>query len=191
METALEQIFTNARTFTQFEDKPVSDALLQQVYDLAKMGPTSANCCPMRIVFVKSAEAKEKLKPTLMEGNVEKTMKAPVCAIIAMDMAFYEKLPVLFPQTDARSWFIGKEDYIQSTAFRNSSLQGAYFIMAARALGLDCGPMSGFDNAKLDEAFFAGTTWKSNFLINLGYGVRESLYPRNPRLSFNEACRVE
>lgn len=191
METALEQIFTNARTFTQFEDKPVSDALLQQVYDLAKMGPTSANCCPMRIVFVKSAEAKEKLKPTLMEGNVEKTMKAPVCAIIAMDMAFYEKLPVLFPQTDARSWFIGKEDYIQSTAFRNSSLQGAYFIMAARALGLDCGPMSGFDNAKLDEAFFAGTTWKSNFLINLGYGVEGSVYPRNPRLSFEEACRVE
>lgn len=191
METALEQIFTTARTFTQFEDKPVSDELLQQVYDLAKMGPTSANCCPMRIVFVKSTAAKEKLKPALMEGNVEKTMKAPVCAIIAMDMAFYEKLPVLFPQTDAKSWFVGKEDYIQSTAFRNSSLQGAYFIMAARALGLDCGPMSGFDNAKLDEAFFAGTSWKSNFLINLGYGVKESVYPRNPRPSFSEACRVE
>lgn len=188
---ALDTIFNNAHTFTQFEDKAVSDALLQQVYDLAKMGPTSANCLPMRVVFVKSDEAKAKLKPTLMEGNVDKTMAAPVCAIIAQDMEFYEQLPKLFPQTDARSWFVGKPDYINSTAFRNASLQGAYFIIAARALGLDCGPMSGFDNAKLDEAFFAGTSWKSNFLINLGYGKAGSYYPRNPRLSFEEACRVE
>lgn len=186
----LDLLFNEARTFNAFKDEPVSDELLQQVYDLARMGPTSANCSPMRIVFVKSPEAKEKLKPCLMEGNVDKTMKAPVCAIIAQDMEFYEKLPVLFPHTDARSWFVGKPDYIQSTAFRNASLQGAYFIMAARALGLDCGPMSGFSNAKVDKAFLDGTTWKSNFLINLGYGDNTGLYPRSPRLKFTEACEV-
>ncbi|MGB1540416.1 MAG: malonic semialdehyde reductase, partial [Rickettsiales bacterium] len=150
-----------------------------------------ANCLPMRVLFVKSDEAKAKLEPALMEGNVEKTLKAPVCAIIAEDMAFYENLPKLFPQTDAKSWFVGKDAYIESTARRNSSLQGAYFIIAARAMGLDCGPMSGFNNKKVDETFFAGTSWRSNFLINLGYGDPESLHPRNPRLSFDEACGIE
>lgn len=189
-EEGLDLLFNEARTFNKFADKPVSDDLLQQVYNLARMGPTSANCSPMRIVFVKSPEAKKTLEPLLAEGNREKTMKAPVCAIIAQDMEFYEKLPDLFPHTDARSWFVGKPDYIASTAFRNSSLQGAYFIMAARALGLDCGPMSGFNNAKVDEAFFSGTTYKSNFLINLGYGDNTGLYPRSPRLKFSEACKV-
>lgn len=186
----LDLLFNEARTFNNFTDTPVSDELLHQIYDLARMGPTSANCCPMRVVFVKSDEAKEKLKPCLMEGNVDKTMKAPVCAIIAQDMEFYEKLPHLFPHTDARSWFVGKPDYIESTAFRNSSLQGAYFIMAARALGLDCGPMSGFSPKKVDEAFLSGTKWKSNFLINLGYGDNTGLFPRSPRLKFSEACEV-
>lgn len=189
-QNGLDLLFNEARTFNKFANTPVSDELLQQVYDLARMGPTSANCSPMRIVFVKSDEAKKKLEPLLMEGNREKTMKAPVCAIICEDMEFYENLPTLFPHTDARSWFVGKPDYIKSTAFRNASLQGAYFIMAARALGLDCGPMSGFNNAKVDEAFLADTTWKSNFLINLGYGDNTDLYPRSPRLKFSEACEV-
>lgn len=186
----LDLLFNEARTFNKFADTPVSDELLHQIYDLARMGPTSANCSPMRVVFVKSDEAKEKLKPYLMEGNVDKTMKAPVCAIIAQDMEFYEKLPHLFPHTDARSWFVGKPDYIESTAFRNSSLQGAYFIMAARALGLDCGPMSGFNAKKVDEVFLGDTKWKSNFLINLGYGDNTGLFPRSPRLKFSEACEV-
>jgi 3-hydroxypropanoate dehydrogenase len=187
---SLDVLFNEARTYNDFSDKPVPDALLKQVYDLAKMGPTSANCLPMRIVFVKSDEAKAKLKPCLMEGNVEKTMKAPVCAIIGMDMEFYEHLPALYPHTDAKSWFVGKPDYIRSTAFRNSSLQGAYFLLAARAMGLDCGPMSGFDNAKIDSAFFGGTSYKSNFIMNLGYGTEKNLYPRSPRLSFDDACEV-
>ncbi|MCH2547838.1 MAG: malonic semialdehyde reductase [Alphaproteobacteria bacterium] len=187
---ALDLLFNDARTYNDFSDKPVSEALLQQVYELAVMGPTSANCLPMRIVFVQSAAAKEKLKPCLMEGNRDKTMSAPICAIIAMDMEFYEKLPTLFPHTDAKSWFTGKPDYIKSTAFRNSSLQGAYFLLAARALGLDCGPMSGFDEAKVNDAFLAGTTYKANFLVNLGYGTEKNLYPRAPRLSFNDACKI-
>lgn len=189
-DAARDLIFREARTYSEFDGKPVSDETLQSAYDLAKMGPTSANCSPMRIVFVKSKEAKEKLKPTLQAGNVDKTMAAPVCAIIAEDMEFYNNLPKLFPHTDARAWFAGKDTYIKSTADRNSSLQGAYFIIAARAVGLDCGPMSGFDNTKVDEAFFAGTRWKSNFLINLGYGVKSSLHPRNPRLNFAEACKI-
>lgn len=187
---SLDQIFDEARTFSYWQDKDVSDDLLKQAYDHAKFGPTSANCCPMRIVFVKSAEAKEKLKPCLAEGNVDKTMKAPVTAIIAQDMEFYEELPTLFPQTDARSWFIGKDAYIEETAERNTALQGAYFIIAARALGLDCGPMSGFDKAALDKAFFEGTSYQSNFLINLGYGDKDKLHPRNPRLDFDEACKI-
>jgi 3-hydroxypropanoate dehydrogenase len=187
----LDVIFRKARTHSVFLDKPVDDALLKQVYDLAKMGPTSANMCPMRIVFVRSREAKERLKPTLHAGNVDKTMKAPVTAIIAMDIRFYENLPKLFPPADAKSWFKDlPENVLEYTALRNSSLQGAYFMLAARALGLDCGPMSGFDNAKVDEAFFAGTTVKSNFLCNLGYGDASKLYPRLPRLSFDEACKV-
>ncbi|MFW0778026.1 MAG: malonic semialdehyde reductase [Rickettsiales bacterium] len=186
----LDMMFNNARTHNEWLDKPVDDALLTQVYDLMKWAPTSANCSPARIVFVKSDEAKAKLKPCLAEGNVEKTMSAPVCAIIAQDMEFYEKLPQLFPHTDAKSWFTGNQELINSTADRNAVLQGGYFILAARACGLDCGPMSGFDHAKLDEAFFAGTPVKSNFLCNLGYGDASKLFPRSPRLSFDEACKV-
>jgi 3-hydroxypropanoate dehydrogenase len=187
---ALDTLFSKARTHSNWLDKPIPDELLHQIYDLMKYGPTSANTCPARIVFVKSKGAKEKLRPCLAPANVDKTMKAPATAIIAMDMAFYEKLPELFPHTDARSWFAGNTALIESTAFRNGSLQGGYFILAARAVGLDCGPMSGFDNAKLDAAFFAGTTWKSNFICNLGYGDASKLHPRNPRLIFDEACKI-
>lgn len=187
---ALDQIFRKARTFNKFADRPVEDAVLRELYDLMKWGPTSANMSPARLVFVKSAEAKKKMEPALDEGNREKTMKAPVTAILAHDLDFYEKLPFLFPHTDARSWFAGKpDDALAPAILRNSSLQGAYLIVAARALGLDCGPMSGFDNAKLDEAFFAGTRIRSNFIINLGYG-QEDLFPRSPRLSFDEAARI-
>lgn len=189
---SLDVMFRSARTHSAWLDKPVDDALLKQAYDLAKMGPTSANMCPMRIVFVKSREAKEKLKPALSPGNVDKTMAAPVTAIIAMDIHFYEMLPKLFPHTDAKAWFKDLPDNVNEyTALRNGSLQGAYFMLAARALGLDCGPMSGFNNAKIDAAFFAGTTIKSNFLCNLGYGDASKLYPRSPRLTFDEACRIE
>jgi 3-hydroxypropanoate dehydrogenase len=187
----LDLIFRKARTHNVWLDKPVDDALLRQVYDLAKMGPTSANMCPMRIVFVKSKQAKEKLKPALDPGNVDKTMKAPVTAIIGMDVHFYEQLPKLFPHADAKAWFKDlPESILEYMALRNSSLQGAYFMLAARALGLDCGPMSGFNNAKVDEAFFAGTTVKSNFLCSLAYGDASKLFPRSPRLSFDEACKV-
>src|SRR6516164_3144215 len=188
---SLNLIFRDARTHNVWLDKPVDDALLAQVYDLAKMGPTSANMCPMRIVFVKSKAAKEKLKPALDPGNVDKTMAAPVTAIIGMDIHFYEKLPKLFPHTDARAWFKDlPENVLETIALRNSSLQGAYFMLAARSLGLDCGPMSGFNNQKVDAAFFAGTTVKSNFLCNLGHGDPSKLHPRNPRLGFDEACTV-
>ena len=187
---ALDQLFNQARTHSHWLDKAVSDSTLFELYDLLKMGPTSANCCPARFVFVKSQDAKEKLKPCLAEGNVEKTMQAPVTAIVAHDMEFYEYLPELFPQTDARSWFAGKPKAIESNAFRNGSLQGAYLILAARSLGLDCGPMSGFSPAKVNEAFFEGTNWRANFLCNLGYGDDSRLYPRNPRLSFDQACRL-
>jgi 3-hydroxypropanoate dehydrogenase len=187
----LDLIFRKARTHTHWLDKPVDDELLRQIYDLARMGPTSANMCPLRVVFVKSKEAKEKLKPALDAGNVDKTMLAPATAILGMDIHFYEKLPQLFPHADAKSWFKDKPDNIlEYIALRNSSLQGAYFMLAARSLGLDCGPMSGFENAKVDAAFFAGTTIKSNFLCNLGHGDASKLYPRNPRLSFEEACRI-
>ncbi len=189
---ALDVLFRQARTHIAWQHKPISDVTLEALWDLTKMGPTSANCSPMRVVFVRSPEAKEKLKPFLMPGNVEQTMDAPVCAILANDMEFYEHLPRLFPHTDARAWFAGedKKAHADATAFRNGSLQGAYFMMAARALGLDCGPMSGFDNAGVDEAFFSGTTLQSNFLCNLGYGDPEKLYPRGPRLDFDEACKI-
>jgi 3-hydroxypropanoate dehydrogenase len=188
---ALDLIFRKARTHNVWLDKPVDDSLLRQVYDLAKMGPTSANMFPMRIVFVKSPAAKEKLKPALDAGNVDKTMKAPVTAIIGMDVHFFEQLPKLFPHVDARAWFKDlPENVLEYIALRNGSLQGAYFMLAARALGLDCGPMSGFNNAKVDAAFFAGTTVKSNFLCNLGHGDASKLHPRSPRLSFDEACQV-
>ena len=187
----LDLIFRKARTNSVWLDEPVEDALLTQIYDLAKMGPTSANMCPMRIIFVRSREAKEKLKPALDPGNVDKTMKAPVTAIIGMDIHFYEKLPQLFPHADAKSWFKDlPENVLEYTALRNGSLQGAYFMLAARALGLDCGPMSGFKNAKVDAAFFQGTSIKSNFLCNLGYGDASKLHPRSPRLRFEEACKV-
>lgn len=189
-EAAIDQIFRHARTHNGWLDRPVSDEQLRALYDLWKMGPTSANCSPARVVFVRSREAKEKLEPALSEKNRGKTMAAPVVAIIGMDLAFYEKLPMLFPHDDARSWFAGKPRLIEDTAFRNSSLQGAYLILAARALGIDTGPMSGFDNAKVDEAFFAGTAVKSNFICSLGYGDPEKLFPRSPRLPFDEACRI-
>ena len=167
-DTCLDQIFREARTHNAWLDKDVPDALLHELVDLAKLGPTSANCSPARILFVKSQAAKEKLKPHLSEGNRDKTMKAPVCAIIGYDLDFYEHLPKLFPHTDARSWFAGDEQKIFDTAFRNGTLQGAYLIVAARALGLDCGPMSGFDSKGVDRDFFAGTNTRSNFLCNLG-----------------------
>lgn len=189
-EEALEQILTKARTHSVWLPEPVSDELLVAIYDLMKWGPTSANSSPARILFVKSKEAKEKLLACMAPGNVEKTQTAPVTAIIAQDMEFYEKLPRLFPYAEARSWFAANKPFIESTAFRNSSLQGAYFIIAARSLSLDCGPMSGFDNAKVDAAFFQGTTWKSNFICNIGYGDSSKLHPRAPRLDFNEACKI-
>lgn len=187
---ALDILFRQARTHNGWLTEPVSDETLRELYDLLKMAPTSANTSPARIVFVKSPEAKQKLFPALLPGNVEKTKAAPVTAIIAQDMEFYEKLPTLFPQTDARSWFAGNPTLIEQTAFRNSTLQGAYLILAARSLGLDAGPMSGFNNAQVDELFLSGTKWKSNFICNLGYGDPAKLFPRNPRLSFDEACRI-
>lgn len=190
-EASLDQLFRNARTFNAWLPKEVSDEQLQQLYDLAKFGPTSANSSPMRVVFVKSPAAKAKLEPFLSDGNRAKTMEAPVTAIVATDHAFYEHLPKLFPHTDARSWFVGNQPLIDTTAFRNGTLQGAYLLLAARAIGLDCGPMSGFDNAGVDAAFFAGTAVKSNFLISIGYGdASRNLFARSPRLTFDEACTI-
>ncbi len=187
---SLDILFREARTFNGWQKKPVDAKLLQDIYNLCVWGPTSANCEPMRVVFVQTPEAKEKLKSCLQAGNVEKTMAAPVTAIIAHDVQFYEKLPKLFPHTDAKAWFVGNQTLIDETAFRNGTLQGAYLMLAARAFGLDCGPMSGFDKAKCDAAFFAGTSYKSNFLCNLGYGDKASLFPRSPRLEFSEACKI-
>ncbi|MBT2746328.1 MULTISPECIES: malonic semialdehyde reductase [unclassified Lysobacter] len=187
---ALDQLFRTARTHNVLGGE-ISDETLRQLYDLAKWGPTSANGSPARFVFVKSQQAKQKLAPALSAGNLAKTLAAPVTAIVAHDLDFYEKLPYLFPHDDARSWFAGNEASINITSFRNGSLQGAYLILAARALGLDTGPMSGFDNAKVDEAFFAGTKIKSNFLINLGAGDHAQLFPRSPRLPFDEAARID
>jgi len=186
---ALDIIFRDARTRNGWEDRKVTTTLMQAVYDLTKMGPTSANCSPARFVFVHTDEGKERLAPHLSEGNRKKTMSAPCCVIIGHDMEFYEKLPELFPHTDAKAWFVGNDDLIQKTAFRNGTLQGAYFMIAARALGLDCGPMSGFDNDGVDKEFFAGTTIKSNFLCSIGYGTDENLFPRSPRLAFDDACQ--
>lgn len=203
-EASLNQLFNDARTHSHWLDKPVSDEILQQLYDLMKMGPTSANCCPVRILFVKSREAKERLKPALNQGNVDKTMAAPVTAIIAHDMKFYDYLPKLFPHAPARDWFVDNAELAATTAFRNGSLQGAYFILAARSLGLDCGPMSGFDNGKVDSEFFSepcaeaafqqehspDSHIKSNFLCNLGYGDPKTLHPRSPRFDFEEVCKI-
>ena len=201
----LDLLFRSARTHSAWLDKPVSDEMLYRIYNLMKWGPTSANCCPARFVFLRSKQAKERLRPALSPGNVEKTMLAPVTAIVAYDLRFYEKLPKLFPHNPGmRDYFANTPDLVDATARRNGTLQGAYFMLAARAVGLDCGPMSGFDNAKVDEEFFgAGQPTeeseqeffpeghlKSNFLCNLGYGDPPKLPPRNPRLEFDEACAL-
>lgn len=183
-------LFNNARTHTWWQDRAVEPALLRRLYELARMAPTSANANPGRFVFLTSPEARERLRPALSEGNVRQTMSAPVTVIVAHDLEFYEKLPVLFPHTDARSWFAGKPDAIRTTAFRNGTLQAAYLMLAARGLGLDCGPMSGFDAQRVDDEFFPDGRWKANFLINLGYGDASHLRPRNPRLDFDEACLI-
>jgi 3-hydroxypropanoate dehydrogenase len=189
-DSALDVLFREARTHRAWLPEPVPDELVYQVYDLFKLGPTSANSSPARVVFLKSAEAKARLFPALAPGNVEKTRNAPLTAIVAYDLEFYEKLPELNPAMDFRSAFAGKPDLIQETAFRNSTLQGAYMILAARALGLDCGPMSGFEADKVNAEFFPDGKWKANFICNLGHGDASKLYPRQPRLPFEEACRL-
>jgi 3-hydroxypropanoate dehydrogenase len=186
----IDQVFREARTHNEWLAHSVSSELLRRVYELTAWGPTSANSTPARFVFLTTLEAKERLRPALSAGNLEKTMAAPVTVIIAWDTEFYEHLPKLFPHKDMRSVFVGKAGLAEVTAFRNSSLEGGYFILAARALGLDCGPMSGFDNGKVDAEFFPDGKWKSNFLCNLGYGDGAKLFPRNPRLSFDEACLI-
>ncbi|MBK6631167.1 MAG: malonic semialdehyde reductase [Betaproteobacteria bacterium] len=189
---ALDTLFLQARTHNDWLDKPVKDALLRQIWDLARMGPTSANCSPIRIVIIQSQEAKDRLLPALLEGNRAKTQAAPVTAVFGNDSQFYDLLPMLFPHTDARVWFAGpgKEAIASTTAFRNGTLQAAYFMLAARAVGLDCGPMSGFDNEAVDREFFPGGRIKSNFICNLGYGDPNRLFPRSPRLEFEEACSI-
>ena len=189
-DAVLDQLYLSARTNNKWQARDVSDSLLHDMVDLAKMGPTSANCQPARFVFVRSATAKQRLKPFLSSTNAEKTMQAPVCAIVAYDLKFYEHLPRLFPHNQARSWFEGKADHIATTALRNSALQGAYLILAARALGLDTGPMSGFDNAGLDKEFFPEGTVKSNFLCSIGYGDPAGVRPRGPRFAFEEMAKV-
>jgi 3-hydroxypropanoate dehydrogenase len=187
---ALDRLFRAARTQNKWQDRPLPDAKLEELYELLKWGPTSANSSPARFVFVRTAEGKAKLKEALSAGNIEKTMTAPVTVIVAHDPKFYELLPKLFPHADARSWFVGNEALALATAYRNGTLQGGYLMLAARALGIDSGAMSGFDNAKVDAAFFADSGWKSNFLINLGYGDPAGVFERLPRLSFDEACRL-
>ena len=190
--TSLEQLFLEARTHNRWLDRTVDDALLRELYELTRLAPTSANSQPMRVVFVKGAQAKQRLKPALAPHNVEKTMTAPVTAIVAHDLAFYEQLPKLLPHVDARSWFAHRPaEQLERAAFQGSSMQGAYLVLAARALGLDAGPIGGFDAEKVDAAFFPGETWRSNFLVNLGYGDPGGLFPRSPRLDFDEACRIE
>jgi 3-hydroxypropanoate dehydrogenase len=190
MQVSTEQLFTQARTQNGYKPTAVSDDQLRALYDLMKWAPTSANCSPARFQFVRSAQAREKLMACTPPANAQKIAEAPVTAIIGMDMAFHEKLPHLFPHTDARAWFVGNDAKIAETAFRNSSLQGGYFILAARALGLGCGPMSGLDAAKLDAAFWAGTTVKTNFICTLGEGDPSKVLARSPRLSFEEACSL-
>jgi len=190
MNVSTEQLFTEARTQNAYLPTAVPDSLLQQLYELLKWGPTSANCSPARIAFVRTAQAKDRLAACMAAGNAPKVLQAPVTAVIGMDMAFFDKLPMLFPHTDARAWFVGKQELIDATAFRNSSLQGAYLMLAARALGLGCGPMSGFDAAKVDAAFWAGSTVRTNFVCTLGHGDASKLLPRSPRLAFDEACTL-
>jgi 3-hydroxypropanoate dehydrogenase len=187
---ALDQLFREARTHSAWLDRPVSDDQLRRIYDLMKWGPTSANSSPARIVFLRSRVAKERLAQALAPQNVEKTLAAPVTAIVAHDLRFYDELPRLFPHADVRAWFVGNEPLIEATAFRNGSLQGAYLVLAARALGLDAGPMSGFDNETVDREFFPDGRFKSNFLVNLGYGDPSRLHARSPRLTFEEAAQI-
>jgi len=187
---ALDQLFRAARSQNGWQDKPVSDEQLQQIYHLMKWGPTSANSCPARLMFVKTDEAKQRLKPSLQEGNVEKSMTAPVVAIIGMDMEFYEEFSTLFPHADAKAWYVGKPEKIKESAFRDSSLQAAYLLLAARSIGLDCGPMSGFDNAVLDAEFFPDGKVKSNFICGIGYGDSAKVYPRLARLDFERVCQI-
>lgn len=189
-EKAKDILFRDARTYNEWQERAVDDETLKALFDLLKWGPTSANCLPMRVKFVKSKEAKEKLKPLMDEGNIAKTMSAPVTAVIAYDLKFYEHLPRLFPHADAKSWFAGSEELIKATAQRNGTLQGGYLIMAARALGLDCGPMSGFNAGGVKDAFFNGEDVVVNFLCNLGYGKESSLFPRSPRFDFDDACSI-
>jgi len=186
----LDLLFRAARTHNAWLVEPVSDDTLRQLYALMKWGPTSTNCCPARVLFLRTPEAKQRLLPALAPGNVEKTKSAPVTAIIGYDVEFYEQLPKLFPHADARAWFVNAPDLAEATAQRNSALQGAYLMLAARALGLDCGPMSGFDSAKVDQAFFPDGRIKTNFLCNLGHGDASKLFPRSPRLEFDEACKL-
>jgi 3-hydroxypropanoate dehydrogenase len=190
-EAALDRLFRTARTHGRWQDRPVPDAKLEEVYNLLKFAPTSANTSPARFVFIRTAEGKARLKPALSPGNIEKTMTAPVTVIVAHDAAFFDKLSFLSPYPDARSWFAGNPAFAEATALRNGTLQGAYLMLAARAAGLDVGGMSGFDNAQVDDLFLAGTSWKSNFLVNLGYGDAAALPGRQPRLTFDEACRFE
>lgn len=189
-EASLDTLFREARTHYHWLEQPVSDDELRSVFDLLKWGPTSANSSPARFLFLRTREAKERLRPALSAGNVDKTMSAPVTAIVAYDPRFYEDLPRLYPPADARSWFANNEELAATTAFRNGTLQGAYLIIACRAAGLDCGPMSGFDNAKVDAEFLVAMGWKSNFLVNIGHADRSKDYPRSPRLTFDEACRL-
>lgn len=190
-DAALDQLFRTARTHNGFLAQPLSDETLHALYDLLKWGPTAANSCPARIVFVRSPAAKARLRPALLPGNVDKTMAAPATAIIGRDLSFPDRLPELFPAADARSWFAGNQPLIEHSALLNASLQAAYLIVAARSLGLDCGPMSGFDTHQVDQTFFAGTQIKSFMLVNLGHGDPAKLYPRGPRLDFAAACRIE
>ena len=187
---ALAQIFTDARTHNAFLDKPISDELLRRAIELAKMGPTSANQSPLRVVFLRSQAAKERLRPALSPGNLDKTMSAPIVAITAYDEQFYEHLPFLFPHADAKSWFASDPEKAARAAFQNGTLQVAYLIIALRAVGLDTGPMTGFDNAKVDAEFFPEGRVKSNVLINIGYGDAEKLFPRSPRLSFDQIATI-
>ena len=183
---ALDQLFREARTHNVFQNRPVDEALLREAVELTKMGPTSANALPMRVVYVRTPEAKAKLKPALLGANVDKTMAAPVTAIVGFDTKFFEHYPRLFPHADAKAWYVGNDAFAHDTAYKNATLQAGYFILALRALGLDTGPMTGFNNAAVDEAFFKGTPVKSNILINIGYGDASGLFPRSPRLAFEE-----
>ncbi|MDC0070833.1 malonic semialdehyde reductase [Rhodobiaceae bacterium] len=184
-------IFSNARTYNDWQRKGVSNKILNELYDLMKFGPTSANCSPSRVIFIKSPEAKERLKPFIIESNLEKTMTAPVTAIIAFDIDFHKHLPKLFPHDlDAQNWFNYSQEVAYTNAFRNSSIQGGYFIIAARMLGLDCGPMSGFDQNGLDKEFFPNSSIKSNFLCNIGYGDPTNIFKRSPRFEFDEVCEI-